>query len=118
MFLLILLWYGAAKAEASEQIGVAVGPFERDALVSCYGYGDGFAGQLMASGAPFHPEAPVVAHKSLPFGTPVVFRHGGAEVVGIVQDRGPFVGDREFDLSCGLMRQLGLPPGVYVLGVS
>lgn len=108
---LFALW-DASTAEASSLGG------ERESTASCYGYGDGLAGNLTASGVPFDPESDTVAHKWLPFGTPVAFRVGEAVAVGIVRDRGPYVGDREFDMSCGLMGLLGLPPGVYPVMVS
>lgn len=89
---------------------------ERETIVSCYG--EELRGSLQANGEPFDPDALTVAHRWLPFGTPVVFRTGDAYVVATVTDRGPWVGDREFDLSCGAMRALGLPPGVYLVRVS
>jgi rare lipoprotein A (peptidoglycan hydrolase) len=48
-----------------------------------------------------------VANKSLPCGTRVVFSYHGRTAVGIVDDRGPFVGGREWDLSGGLAAALG-----------
>lgn len=47
-----------------------------------------------------------VAHKSLPCGTRVVFRHAGVEVETKVFDRGPFVEGREWDLSQALCQAL------------
>jgi rare lipoprotein A len=40
-----------------------------------------------------------VAHKSLPCGTKVTFHYGGHTVTAVVDDRGPFVGGREWDLN-------------------
>jgi rare lipoprotein A len=40
-----------------------------------------------------------VANRSLPCGTKVAFRHGGRTVNATVDDRGPFVGGREWDLN-------------------
>jgi rare lipoprotein A len=40
-----------------------------------------------------------VANKYLPCGTHVTFRHGGQTVTATVDDRGPFVAGREWDLS-------------------
>jgi rare lipoprotein A len=40
-----------------------------------------------------------VANRSLPCGTKVAFRHGGRAVNATVDDRGPFVGGREWDLN-------------------
>jgi rare lipoprotein A len=48
-----------------------------------------------------------VANKSLPCGTHVVFRYGGRTVTAVVDDRGPFVGGREWDLNQNLAGTLG-----------
>jgi hypothetical protein len=40
-----------------------------------------------------------VANKTLPCGTRVTFRYGGSTVTAVVDDRGPFVGGREWDLN-------------------
>ncbi|MGH2857647.1 MAG: septal ring lytic transglycosylase RlpA family protein [Solirubrobacteraceae bacterium] len=40
-----------------------------------------------------------VANKTLPCGTRVRFRHGSRSVTAVVDDRGPFVAGREWDLS-------------------
>ena len=116
LFLIVLssffLSYGSAEASPLEDLA------ERETVGSCYGYGDGLAGQLTASGEVFDPDAMTVAHRELPFGTLVEFRHADRTVLARVNDRGPFVGDREFDLSCGAMASLGLSPGVYGLSAQ
>ncbi len=48
-----------------------------------------------------------VAHKSLPCGTKVTFRYGGRTVTATVDDRGPFVGGREWDLNQNTAGALG-----------
>ncbi len=90
----------------------------RETVASCYGEGDGFAGGITASGEVFDPHELTTAHRSLPFGEIVWVHHGERSVPVRVTDRGPFVTGREFDLSCGAMRLLGLPPGVYPVSVS
>ena len=40
-----------------------------------------------------------VANKSLPCGTKVKIRYGGRSVTATVDDRGPYVGGRDWDLS-------------------
>jgi rare lipoprotein A len=40
-----------------------------------------------------------VANRSLPFGTKVTFRYGGRSVTAVVDDRGPFVGGRDWDFN-------------------
>ena len=48
-----------------------------------------------------------VANTSLPCGTKVTFRHGGREVTATVDDRGPYVGGRTWDLNQNLAAALG-----------
>jgi rare lipoprotein A (peptidoglycan hydrolase) len=48
-----------------------------------------------------------VANKSLPCGTKVTFRHGSREVTATVDDRGPFVGGRSWDLNQNTAAALG-----------
>jgi rare lipoprotein A len=40
-----------------------------------------------------------VANRTLPFGTRVTFRYGGRSVTAVVDDRGPFVGGRDWDFN-------------------
>lgn len=72
-------------------------------------YGRGDAGRPTASGAPFDPDAMRIAHKTLPFGTWVRIRNlsNGREAVAMVDDRGPFHGDRILDATPAVARQLG-----------
>tara|TARA_R100001463_G_scaffold47620_1_gene96611 strand:- start:17942 stop:18301 length:360 start_codon:yes stop_codon:yes gene_type:complete len=65
----------------------------------CSYYGERYRNKLMANGKPFNPDALTVAHKSLPFGTKILFKHGPNQVRVTVTDRGPFVAGRDFDLS-------------------
>jgi rare lipoprotein A (peptidoglycan hydrolase) len=73
---------------------------------SWYGLGD--AGRPTASGAPFDPEAMRVAHKTLPFGTWVRIDNlrNGREAVAMVDDRGPFHGDRVVDATPAVAQRL------------
>lgn len=66
-------------------------------------------GTKTASGVRFYDNSNIVAHKSLPFGTIVHFTNpsNGKSVVGVVRDRGPYRGNRLFDLSIGLAKELG-----------
>ncbi|MDA3936456.1 MAG: septal ring lytic transglycosylase RlpA family protein [Actinomycetota bacterium] len=70
-------------------------------------YGPGFYGNTMAGGGVLTVDSMVVAHRSLPFGTRVQFEYNGRSVTAVVQDRGPFVGGRTFDLGPGVARALG-----------
>lgn len=48
-----------------------------------------------------------VANRSLPCGTKVRFRYGGHAVTAVVDDRGPFVGGRDWDLNQNTAGALG-----------
>ena len=50
-----------------------------------------------------------VAHKTLPCGTKVQLRYGGTHGDGPVVDRGPFAGNREYDLTAATKQALGFP---------
>jgi rare lipoprotein A len=73
----------------------------------CSWYGPGFYGNTMAGGGKLTKTSMVVAHKSLPFGTKIQFSYKGRTCTAVVQDRGPYVGGREFDLGPGTARALG-----------
>lgn len=70
-------------------------------------YGPGFAGSPTASGEIFNPQALTAAHKSLPFGTQVEVCYNGCATV-TVNDRGPYIAGREYDLSQGAAQAIGL----------
>ena len=78
----------------------------RDGLASWYG--PGFEGLPTASGEPFDPYGYTAAHKALPLGTDLMVSYGGRSVQVSVNDRGPYVGRRELDLSQGAAEYLGL----------
>lgn len=69
-------------------------------------YGPGFYGRRTACGQTLTGAIVGVANKSLPCGTPVTFRLHGRTVTARVIDRGPFVADRQWDLSPALKRKL------------
>ena len=70
-------------------------------------YGPGFYGRKTASGAVYTRTMLNVAHKSLPFGTRIEFEYRGRTVIAVVNDRGPFVAGRTFDLGAGTANALG-----------
>ena len=75
-------------------------------------YGPGFHGRTTANGERYNQYGLTVAHKSLPFGTRLRICYQGCVVVR-VNDRGPYIGPREFDLSQGAAARIGLiDPGV------
>jgi hypothetical protein len=77
-------------------------------------YGPGLYGNKLACGGTLTPSTIGVAHKSLPCGTRVVFRHNGNTVQARVIDRGPYVGGREYDLTEATKRRLGFGSTGYV----
>lgn len=70
-------------------------------------YGPGFVGNPTASGAPYDPERLTCANKELPLGTVIHVWANGLETNCLVNDRGPYVGDRILDMSRAGARALG-----------
>lgn len=89
----------AAPASASSEAGW------KSAKVSWYG--PGFYGNTMAGGGTLTPSSMVVAHRTLPFGTRIEFSYKGKTCIAVVQDRGPHVAGRVFDLGPGTAKALG-----------
>jgi rare lipoprotein A (peptidoglycan hydrolase) len=102
-----------AKAEAARRTATptGTGPWST-AKVSWYG--PGFYGHTMAGGGQLTPTSMVVAHRSLPFGTKIEFSYQGKTCVAVVQDRGPYVAGRIFDLGPGTAKALGFSGVGYV----
>ena len=76
-------------------------------------YGPGFEGNNTASGDVFDPSLYTAASKELPLGTFLFVQRNGRGVVVLVNDRGPYVGDRILDLSQAAADAIGLTgPGV------
>jgi rare lipoprotein A len=71
-------------------------------------YGSGFEGSLTASGDVFDPDGFTAAHRTLPFGTRLMVSYHGRSVQVVVNDRGPYIGGRELDLSRAAAEYLGL----------
>ena len=97
IFLLVAvasLAFGAGRAEA------------KTGLASWYG--QELAGSPTASGEPFDPYGYTAAHKTLPLGTELAVRYGGRSVTVTVNDRGPYGGGRDLDLSQGAAEAIGL----------
>jgi len=86
-----------------------VAPYKKSVLVSWYG--PDFHGNSMANGERYDMNDPtVVAHKLLPFGTKVKLTEieSGNSIIVEVQDRGPYHGERRFDLSRAAAKKLGM----------
>lgn len=73
-------------------------------------YGEAFNGRPTSSGEIFDMNAYTAAHKTLPFGTflEVTNLENGKKVTVRVNDRGPFVANREIDLSKAAAESLGM----------
>jgi hypothetical protein len=74
-------------------------------------YGPGFHGRRTSSGALFDERDFTVAHKTLPFGTLLLVTYRDRQAVVMVNDRGPFIEGRDFDLSKAAADYLGLGLG-------
>ena len=119
----------AAAAQAAETNGIEVGQALLDLLqpsgpsngipdafvgtgVTFEGvaswYGPGFEGNLTASGDVFDSDLYTVASKTLPLGTWLYVEFDGRGVVVLVNDRGPYVGDRILDLSRAAAEAIGI----------
>lgn len=72
-------------------------------------YGNQFHGKKTASGEVYNMHEYTAAHKTLPFGTKVKITNqkNGKSVIVEVNDRGPFVKTREFDLSRAAFNEIG-----------
>ena len=81
----------------------------RESAVASY-YGEEYDGRPTSSGEIFDMYAMTAAHKTLPFGTmlEVTSLENGNSVVVRVNDRGPFVENREIDVSQGAAEKLGM----------
>ena len=78
--------------------------WRRDPEISWYG--PGLIGNGTACGQTLTRTLIGVAHRSLPCGTLITFRHAGRTLTVPVVDRGPYVGGRIFDLTVGACRKL------------
>jgi hypothetical protein len=72
-------------------------------------YGPGLYGNKLACGGTLTPSTIGVAHKTMPCGTKLRLRYRKRTVTARVVDRGPYVGDREFDLTSATKQKLGFP---------
>lgn len=74
-------------------------------------YGPGFYGNKTADGTVLKKDSLWVAHKTLPFGTKVKFKYKGKTITLLVKDRGPFIGNREWDFTEAAAEAIGLKTG-------
>ena len=81
-------------------------------------YGPYFHGRLTANGEVYDQMGLTAAHKTLAFGTRLRVCYQGCVNVR-VNDRGPYIGARELDLSRGAAEAIGLVhPGVANVEVT
>ena len=83
---------------------------------SHYGVSDGYHGRTTANGETYNAYGNSVAHRSLPFGTrlKVTNQSNGRSVIVRVNDRGPYVGGRDLDLSYGAFSSIASPSQGHV----
>jgi rare lipoprotein A (peptidoglycan hydrolase) len=70
-------------------------------------YGPGLYGNKLGCGGTLSAGTVGAANKHLPCGTKVTFHYRGRTVTAPVVDRGPYAGNREWDLTAGLKAKLG-----------
>jgi rare lipoprotein A len=78
-------------------------------------YGPGLYGGALACGGVLSPGKIGVANKTLPCGTHLTLRYRHRTVQVQVIDRGPYAGNREFDLTAATKAKLGFPSTGTVL---
>ena len=78
-------------------------------------YGPGLYGGALACGGALSPSKLGVANKTLPCGSMVTLRYHGNTVTVPVIDRGPYAGNREYDLTAATKAKLGFPSTGTVL---
>lgn len=73
-------------------------------------YGPGLAGNPTASGDIFRPSQHTAAHRTLPFGTVLLVERvdNGHHVRVVVNDRGPYAGNRVLDVARSAARTLDM----------
>ena len=82
---------------------------------SMYGEGDGLMYGTTASGDTLTPTSMGVAMKTMPLGTIIEITYNGRTVRAVVNDRGPYAGNRQIDLQPAVAHALGFD-GVGTVG--
>lgn len=107
-FLFAVVTLGFATPEAKASSGCT--------SASHYGVGDSYHGKTTANGETYNAYGNSVAHRWLPFGTrlKVTNQSNGRSVIVRVNDRGPYVGGRDLDLSYGAFSSIASPSQGHV----
>lgn len=82
---------------------------------SMYGEGDGLMYGTTASGDTLTPTSMGVAMKTMPLGTIIEITYNGRTVTAVVNDRGPYSGNRKIDMQPAVASALGFS-GVGTVG--
>lgn len=92
-------------------------PAGQSMMASYYGFAH--AGNPTASGDVLDPMQFTAAHKTMPFGTRLLVSREGRSATVVVNDRGPFTGGRDLDVSQAAADSIGLTgPGVAPVEVT
>lgn len=103
-FKAIMAARAAAAAAAAKK---AIVPLSSWSSAKVSWYGPGFYGHTMAGGGNLTPTSMVVAHRTMKFGTKIQITYNGKTTIAVVQDRGPYIAGRTFDLGPGTAKALG-----------
>ena len=110
MFNKLLTGLAAGACLLSTAMPMKSNASDRGMLTSYYAHY--FHGRTTANGERFNMWANTAAHKTLPFGTRLRVCYTSCVDVRI-NDRGPYIGSRELDVSYGVASRIGLlGPGV------
>ena len=81
-------------------------PGESKSTMLASWYGPYFHGRTTANGETYNMYGHTAASKTIPFGTKLLVCYQGCTTVRI-NDRGPYIGGRELDLSYGAAQAIG-----------
>ena len=96
---------------------ISTSAFSSETMLASW-YGPYFHGRTTANGETYDMYGISAAHKTLPFGTKLRVCYQGCVNVRI-NDRGPYIGTRELDLSYAAAKQIGMiEPGVVNVQVT
>ena len=99
----------AAALPALTLLGAPPALAQSCGYASHYGVGDGYHGRRTANGERFNAYALTAAHPYLPMGTRLRVTRGNYSVVVRINDRGPYYGGRDLDLSYAAFDRLASP---------